>query len=198
MRIRKIAIKVLTSALRRVDESHWHDTGEIWTRDKPVRFANRQTFSNFLDGAFQIAEGFPEVRFSSVLQKDNNTKTLALNLSEKSEHARSNVILNYSTSDSETVQIQFIAVEKRRLGAPTVQATSRIAADAAMRLIEDHSIPATRRDHRAGRQLVDPVTTEADLLRREVRESGQRSTFWAVSAGIASGIIAQIVGALAR
>lgn len=198
MGIRRIASRAFNAGARWADAGNWREKDSAFHRKAAVRFANQEAFINFLRELTSIPGAAIFLVIDGKRSPELNPEELAALVTERSEHHRSTLAIEVFPLNQNVTRIQFFVDDRRRLQPPVIDPGSAAEGAIAMRLVDDYTVVATARDHREGRQLVDPIDTATDLLNRQVRAAGRRSTTWGVTAGVASGVIAQLVGAALR
>lgn len=212
-RTRKLVLKTINPVMTWAQDEPWRaDPADTrWmTAAVPLRFGSVDAFCNFLEallGTRWSADGDTglAVRAGGIYRRviPFTTPQLAEWISEKSESERSNFSVEVHVTASLQVEIEFTTdpmgrIQRPRIGHDMFSEDAEEMRRSLGHIVRTHTVRATKRDWKAGRQVVDPIDMATDLAERHARRLALRSSTYGAAAGLLAGIAAQFFGAAIR
>lgn len=198
----------------------WRDYRGVFGTGKQLiqarRFPNTDTFKDFLDEAQKVAVHENEGREPEDLYEvqildsrgvrltagENSHEELAVELSKRTSRKSFAIVIAPPSSsyDRPPYRIDF---GRDHEGALSVSICSQNGQDGMYvyeltEALMEHTEPFTRGDVGRGVQFLEPLDIAKDQADRQARRLSKRSMLFGGGAGLATGIVAQVVGALLR
>lgn len=203
MRFRAIVLAASDGVSHWARGDLWHKgDSSAWAGVRPLRFGSLDSFQNFLE-ALHHTPWLPDARNEVSISTAEGNQLVARGAAEwvatRSETLRSNISVILLVPEVGKVDLQFSTNKRGRIERPRCVSEIGFTSpddlrDWACQLLDSHTVRATRRDWKAGRQVVDPINMADDLAERKSHRLTLRSSTFGAVAGLLAGIVAQYAG----